>query len=323
MILSIILPVYNQFELLKVCMNSILSQTFRDYQLLLIDDGSDEAIARLCDEYARQDSRILLVHQNHMGVSAARNAGIVQASGDYIFFMDNDDYLPDPGVLARFAEYLKKPPRDLVFIDYTAINQHTGKTRSKIRNITDRELSLSKKDFLNMLYDRGVYAIAPWQIIVRRQLLIEHHIRYPEGMLSEDCYFNCFLLYHANTFGYLPSISYIYRRERSGALSTRKTTEGLQGIMKLVDDYTALPDYKEYMGIVNIVAHMYGFLYYPLSRWSREMQNHWKAEMMEHARILLDSNKWNHHLIYWSLHLVGYRFVILMVRCVYLLYYKK
>ena len=91
--LSVIVPVYRVEAFLPACIDSILSQTIRDLELILIDDGSPDACGRICDEYAARDARVLVLHQENRGVSAARNAGLRIASGDYIGFVDPDDWI--------------------------------------------------------------------------------------------------------------------------------------------------------------------------------------------------------------------------------------
>ena len=101
--LSIIIPVYNTEEYLRPCLDSILSQSFADYEVLLIDDGSSDESGRICDEYAQKDSRILVFHKENGGVSSARNRGIDNARGEYIVFVDSDDLVTD-GYLKHLME---------------------------------------------------------------------------------------------------------------------------------------------------------------------------------------------------------------------------
>lgn len=90
---SIIVPIYNVEQYISKCIESILAQTYRDFELILVDDGSPDMCGTICDEYAKQDSRVHVIHQENKGVSAARNAGISLAKGEYISFIDGDDYV--------------------------------------------------------------------------------------------------------------------------------------------------------------------------------------------------------------------------------------
>ena len=90
---SIIVPIYNVEQYISKCIESILAQTYRDFELILVDDGSPDMCGTICDEYARTDSRVYVIHQENKGLSAARNAGISLAKGEYISFIDGDDYV--------------------------------------------------------------------------------------------------------------------------------------------------------------------------------------------------------------------------------------
>ena len=91
--ISVIVPVYKVEPYINHCVDSILAQTYRDFELILVDDGSPDNCGKICDEYAKQDSRVHVIHQENKGVSAARNAGISLAKGEYISFIDGDDYV--------------------------------------------------------------------------------------------------------------------------------------------------------------------------------------------------------------------------------------
>lgn len=91
--LSIIVPVYNVKNYLSDCLDSILNQTYRDFEMILVDDGSTDGSGELCDQYAAQDERISVIHQKNQGLSVTRNHGIARAKGEYLMFVDSDDYL--------------------------------------------------------------------------------------------------------------------------------------------------------------------------------------------------------------------------------------
>ena len=102
---SIIVPMYNVENYIKQCVESVLLQDFFDWEMILVDDGSTDKSGRLADEYAAKDNRILVVHQENRGPGAARNAGLDAARGEYVYFLDSDDYI-DAGLLNR-AQFLR------------------------------------------------------------------------------------------------------------------------------------------------------------------------------------------------------------------------
>lgn len=104
---SIIVPIYNVEQYIPKCIESILAQTYRDFELILVDDGSPDNCGKICDEYAKQDSRVHVIHQENKGVSAARNAGISLAKGEYIMLVDSDDFITE-NMLEKCMTVLQK-----------------------------------------------------------------------------------------------------------------------------------------------------------------------------------------------------------------------
>ena len=132
--LSIILPIFNREEHLNQCVYSILNQTYKDYELILVDDGSIDKSAQMCDEYAEQDNRVIVIHKENGGLSDARNTGVKVAKGEYIFFIDSDDFLDDNQALEKIVNRLKNSNADVLnfgFKKYYA-NQDKGYNYFKI-----------------------------------------------------------------------------------------------------------------------------------------------------------------------------------------------
>jgi glycosyltransferase involved in cell wall biosynthesis len=108
---SIIIPVYKVEKYLDECVQSVLSQSFTDYECILVDDGSPDNCPQICDEYAKKYEQIKIIHKENGGLSDARNVGILQASGEYIVFLDSDDYLADNNTLQNLSVIIKQTAR--------------------------------------------------------------------------------------------------------------------------------------------------------------------------------------------------------------------
>ena len=121
--ISIIIPVYNVERYLQQCIDSILTQTFTDFELLLIDDGSTDGCSAICDEYAEKDDRIRVIHKPNSGISSTRNRGIDEACGEWLIFLDSDDAWANPNCLQKLYSYTKKLNLDLVRFEYQAVNE--------------------------------------------------------------------------------------------------------------------------------------------------------------------------------------------------------
>lgn len=182
---SVIIPVYNVAPYLERCIHSVLRQTYKDIEVIIIDDGSTDGCSELCDEIAKTDKRIFVIHQENLGLSSARNAGIYQATGDYIIFIDSDDaWLLDDGLEQLMRE--NHPECDLIVFKNVDFWEKGDSTRS-----TDYDV-----EFLNQLPDAQavfshlartqVLRISACFILVRRRILVKHSIYFTHGIISED-----------------------------------------------------------------------------------------------------------------------------------------
>ena len=122
-IISVIIPIYNAELTLRRCLDSILTQTFTDFECLLINDGSKDRSGEICDEYASKDGRFRVFHQENSGPSAARNVGLTQAKGQYIIFQDSDDYLLDSNAYLKLITYAFHNKLDVLRFDYLVVDK--------------------------------------------------------------------------------------------------------------------------------------------------------------------------------------------------------
>lgn len=178
-LISVIIPVYKVENYLCRCVDSVLEQTYTNMEIILVDDGSPDNCPVMCDEYARQDSRVKVIHQENAGLSGARNAGIDMAQGQWLAFVDSDDYLA-----ADFLERLYQACVDTgsslsvcrwEYVRGETIPEHgTGETRV----YTGREM------LANLYVPDGAYFVVVWNKLYRKELFED--IRYPLGRIHED-----------------------------------------------------------------------------------------------------------------------------------------
>lgn len=211
--ISVIVPVYKAEQYLPQCVESILGQTYSDLEVLLIDDGSPDHSGVICDEYARQDSRIRVIHKENGGVSTARNAGLDAATGDYITFVDSDDYIDSSMYEKMIAE--AECGAQLVICDcLKEFPDHRELYTHDIRSGHYNRWQLEKEYFPHLLIMENVEypaTISNCLILFRRELA--EHVRYPEGVrCSEDLLFGARLIYGARSFCYLKGQAYYHYR---------------------------------------------------------------------------------------------------------------
>ena len=182
-LVSIIIPAYNVSGYLPKCLDSVLDQTYSNFQAIIIDDGSTDESPNICDRYAEKDHRFVVRHQQNAGLSAARNAGLKLAKGDYIFFLDSDDYLAEDCVeyLISLAQRTKSSISICPHYECRANNLHNfNTTREKTANLP------VEKAIKNMLLERGFNLQVTPKLFERRLFEQSPKIRFPENEIHED-----------------------------------------------------------------------------------------------------------------------------------------
>lgn len=204
--ISIIVPVYKVESFLHRCVDSILCQTFDDFELILVDDGSPDRSGEICDDYALRDQRVRVIHKENGGLSSARNAGISIARGDYLSFVDSDDVI-HPRMQEFLIKSIKNWDADFVSTRYVAFSTDVL-DMEKIDRVED--FVLLREDFLEQLYPKYFeqIGISAWGKLYKRKLF--EQIRYPEGKIYEDLHIYLKLLQQCQRIVVLDKPLYYY-----------------------------------------------------------------------------------------------------------------
>ena len=182
-LLSIIVPVYKAEKHLDRCVESILSQTYGNIELVLVDDGSPDACPAMCDAWAEKDGRIKVIHKPNGGLSSARNAGLVKASGEYVFFLDSDDTI-SANCIELLADAVRHDNSDICIANVARIDEN-GKPIKAL--LFDSDMLLSKDDVFEDIAKKGLFAyVISCGRLYRRNLF--DGISFPEGRLNEDAF---------------------------------------------------------------------------------------------------------------------------------------
>ncbi len=208
--ISIIVPVYNGGEFLSKCIESIVTQTEKDLELILIDDGSSDNSGLLCDQYARTDSRIKVIHQKNAGVSVARNKGINIAIGEYIGFVDSDDWV-EPNMFERLLQEARNTDADIVMCDATTVYEDGHIQVDTITQLSGNQI-LKKSDFTpSLLLEmagsacRCIYKNNRYNDKLQKR----NTLLFPLGVkFSEDRIFNLYAFGQANKVAYMKEAFY-------------------------------------------------------------------------------------------------------------------
>jgi len=216
--ISIIVPIYNVEPYLKKCIISILNQSYTNIEVILVDDGATDGCGNICDEFTKKDSRIKVIHIKNGGLSSARNAGLEIATGEYIGFVDSDDWI-EPDMYRNMLDFMVLNNCDLVECGVNIIT-----SRENIIYETSSDEVMSGKEALDkqLTSFEGIYMprIAVWSKLYKKSFW--EHRRFPEGHIHEDYMLTCEALYEANCVGLLKRGLYNHYVSNAGSIMNSK-----------------------------------------------------------------------------------------------------
>lgn len=214
--ISIVLPIYNVEDYLPQCLESVLNQTYKDLEIILVDDGSKDNSGILCDKYASKDSRIKVIHKVNGGLSDARNVGTALASGDWIFYLDSDDWIV-PNAIETLFYYAIHNNCDAVQGGlYYAYPDHLLKRREEPSTVLYRDEAMKE-----LIINDRVKNFA-WGKLYKTALVKD--LLFPKGKYFEDCYWQHLVIDRANRYGIIDTPLLYYRQRPdsiSGTISNR------------------------------------------------------------------------------------------------------
>lgn len=292
-IISIIVPVYNAEKYLSRCVDSIMTQTFHNWELLLVDDGSIDKSGEICAQYATKDKRIQVFHKENGGVSSARNIGLDHAKGEWITFVDADDFIRE-SYLAHLLEHAQKQI-DLV-ISYAEIHNSDDVLKesypSKLVDETNFESMFIEND-MN-------WHTSPWSKLYKRSIIEEHHLSFCEGMhIGEDAVFLYSYMLCSNRIYISSDTDYCYFAYASGSLTKRinslaSETLAYNKIREIVESLILKKSIKNSTALKN--------LNWLIASYQRRILNalyHNKVQRQKRLAILSDMD-WNYYIKYIS-----------------------
>ena len=210
--LSIIVPVYNVEQYLEKCICSILVQSFKDFELILINDGSTDNSGFLCEQYAKKDRRICIIHQENGGLSAARNAGIDIAAGEYITFVDSDDWI-EPDTYELAVAFLQQNQLEVVCFDFYTVRND----KKHYRPMYDSDKIFKGNEALNDILKEKIDNSSVDKLYLRS---LFEDLRYPVGRVFEDVALTYKVLAKAKRIGYLHKPLYHYVKRKTSIIGT-------------------------------------------------------------------------------------------------------
>lgn len=236
---SVIIPIYNVEAYLHQCVESVLTQTFENIEVILVDDGSPDNCPAICDEFAQKDSRVKVIHKQNGGLSDARNCGIRAATGKYLLFLDSDDYWGDPEALEtihrRIGQYGESADvvmfqAQLIYPDGTVI-QDSGRFAEDFND-------MSSEESLRYMVENGLLIGSACSKVVRRSFLLENDLLFKVGIKSEDVHWIFRVANAMPKYQYSDQYFYMYRKGRPGSISTTVSFLHLCQLADMMEEFS-------------------------------------------------------------------------------------
>ena len=227
-LISIIVPIYNVEKYLCKCIDSLINQSEKRIEIILVDDGSSDNCGAICDSYEKKDNRIKVIHKENGGLSSARNAGLDIAKGEYIGFVDSDDWI-EIDMYKILFDFAIKYDADIVYSNFKKVY-----SENEVHNIVDsnKVYVFERNEALNNIYtELGIHTVVSWNKLYKRSLF--NKIRFPDGHIHEDVYTTHKLLNISNKVVYIDKTLYYYRQNESSITNSSFSEKNLDYLYAL------------------------------------------------------------------------------------------
>lgn len=223
-LISIIVPVYNVQKYLNKCIESLVNQTYQNLEIILVDDGSPDNCPAMCDEWAEKDSRIKVIHKENGGLSDARNTGMMVAQGDYIGFVDGDDYI-NPLMYETLLNAMQKTQCDVASCEFQNFYEEES---IKEPMSSDAYEIFTRKEAMKALIQNTVVRQVVWNKLYRREVMTD--IAFPVGKFHEDEFWSYRVIGKANGVAITKYVGYNYLQRRESIMGVRYSPKRLDAI---------------------------------------------------------------------------------------------
>lgn len=291
-LISVIIPVYNVEKYLYECVDSVINQTYKNLEIILVDDGSTDSSGKICDEYLDKDERITVVHQKNGGLSQARNRGLEESNGKYIYFLDSDDYIAENTFEILFG-IAEKDSSDIVFFDaksFADTNDFVVKQNYIRNNIYQTDTGYNT---FSAMTENGEYHSAVPLLFFRKSFLYDSKITFVPDILYEDMVFTYQVFCVASAVSQCNEAFY-YRRYRKNSITL--STKSKKNFTSFITVYRSNTEFTKKLTLKNISA-AYSYLsrcafnvFNIYEKLNAKDKKNCKKELAEFKKNVLDNN---------------------------------
>ena len=249
--ISIVIPVYNVEKYLQRCLDSVLKQTYTDIEIILVDDGSTDGCGMICDEYKKKDKRIKVIHKENKGLSDARNVGIDQITGEYLVFIDSDDFV-SRYYIENLWRALKQSNAEMAISGF--INYYEGDNIPLEKIVEENQIKkMTTQECLKKMFYQDEIDMSAWGKLYKSEMFCD--IKYPVGKLNEDILVTYRLVEKSRSIAFIDNIDYMYFQRRDSIQNSTFNLKKMDAIeqMKILRAYIK----KNYPQLANAIDCKY------------------------------------------------------------------
>lgn len=275
---SIIIPVYNVEKYLNQCVNSVLNQSFTSYEIILVDDGSLDNSGKICDEISFGKDRVRVYHKKNGGLSDARNYGLRNASGEYILFLDSDDYWDNIEFLKEIHDILKTTKYDVIVFGMKKYFEENNSFYSPKREI-------GTGDLITELIKNNHFKASACDKIVKKNLIDENKLEFPVGLKSEDIQWTFQLLKRCKEVFFYDKNVYVYR-QRSNSITKTVRAKNISDMLYMINEAIEDIGNSKRELLLSYLAYEYCVALGLLYNTSDKVSNSLKKELFKRKQLL-------------------------------------
>lgn len=325
---SVIVPVYNVEKYIHECVESVINQTFTDWELILVDDGSPDNCPEICDSYAKLDSRIKVIHKNNGGLSDARNCGLDNSQGEYAVFLDSDDYWNQNDALEKLNGEIISNNSDIVIFGCTDFNNDTKEIYVSRSNYNKEKITQgSKEEALHYLLSEKLLPGGSTVFTFKRSIVEENSIRFKTGIQDEDYDFVLGVFLNSQRYSAIDDPFYMYRKGRSDSITSVSSIKMIYGIdytiNKWIVECSRIDNEIIKADILNYLAYMYCTGFVLCGRMQKEIR-HQALKIMKKNKFILKYSYWTRpKLIKYFCNALGFNLFSVLVTRYYDFLHRK
>lgn len=252
---SIIVPVYNTEMYLKQCVESILTQNYKNFEIILVDDGSTDNSASICDEYAKLNKNVVVIHKENGGLADARNVGLLRSFGKYILFVDSDDFIAKSS-LESVARFVSNRELDIVFLKgYKYFDENNVQELDENIYLSEINNKLQLQEYISKLKKLPGSACTK---LINREFALRNDLFFIKGIYHEDIEWFIKMIKKVENFDVLNIAYYYYRQNRSGSITNKVTSKHINSMIDIFEMHAVKSAYEsEDKYINNYLAYEY------------------------------------------------------------------